>query len=110
WLNLLTRHGAGRQLLDAISVENIYANLVRLARQRGYPRRPSQPPEHFLPTLALAFPGHDERLARITAAYLRIHYGEQPITAGEMDQLRADYAAVTAPPADDEERNDGDNE
>jgi len=108
WLHLLTRHGAGQQLLDAISVENIYANLVRLARRRGYPRRPSQPPERFLPTLTLAFPGHDERLARITAAYLRIHYGEQPITAGELEQLRADYAAITAPPADPGEgRDDG---
>jgi hypothetical protein len=98
WWRLLRRYGPSRRLLDAISVENIYANLVRIARRRGYPRPPAQPPDTFLPTLGLAFPGHDVPLARITAAYLRIHYGEHPLQPGELDQLRADFQTVTAPP------------
>lgn len=40
WLALLGRYGAGSRLLDAVTVENIYANLVRLARRKGFPPEP----------------------------------------------------------------------
>ncbi len=86
--------GLSRQLLAAISVQNIYANLCRLARQRGYPRRPSQPPDDYLPVLARAFAGQEEALARITATYMQVHYGDQPVTAAELVQLRQDYQRV----------------
>lgn len=91
---LVRRFGLGRQLLAAISVQNIYANLCRLARQRGHPRHPAQPPDDYLPVLARAFPGHVEALARITAAYMQVHYGDQPVTAAELAQLRQDYLQV----------------
>lgn len=91
---LVRRFGLSRQLLAAISVQNIYANLCRLARQRGYPRRPAQPPDDYLPVLAQAFPGQDEALARITVAYMRVHYGEQPVAPIELAQLRQDYQQV----------------
>lgn len=97
WFALLARYGLGNQLLAAISVENIYANLVRLARSKGYPRRPAQGPDSYLPTLKQAFPGHDAELSAITAAYLRVRYGELPISAEELEELRAAYAAITAP-------------
>ena len=83
-----------RGLLAAISVENIYANLCRLARLRGYGRRPSQPPDDYLPTLAQAFAGQEAALARITAAYMRVHYGDHPVDAVELAQVREDYRAV----------------
>jgi hypothetical protein len=88
---LVRRFGLSRQLLAAISVQNIYANLCRLARQRGYPRRPSQPPDDYLPVLACAFAGQEEALARITATYMQVHYGDQPVSAAELVQLRQDY-------------------
>ncbi len=91
---LVRRFGVSRQLLAAVSVQNIYANLCRLARQRGYGRRPAQPPDDYLPTLARAFSGQEEALARITAAYMRVHYGEHPVTFAELAQLRADYHRV----------------
>jgi hypothetical protein len=91
---LVRRFGLSRQLLAAISVQNIYANLCRLARQRGYPRRPSQPPDDYLPVLARAFVGQEEALARITATYMQVHYGDQPVTAAELVQLRQDYQRV----------------
>jgi hypothetical protein len=81
-------------LLAAISVQNIYANLCRMARQRGYPRHPAQPPDDYLPILSQAFAGQDEPLARITAAYMWVHYGDQPVTAAELAQLRQDYNRV----------------
>ena len=91
---LVRRFGLSRQLLAAISVQNIYANLCRMARQRGYPRHPAQPPDDYLPVLSQAFAGQGEPLARITAAYMRVHYGDQPVTAAELAQLRQDYNRV----------------
>ena len=83
-----------RQLLAAISVENIYANLCRLARQQGYPRRPSQPPDDYLPVLAQAFDDQKPPLARITASYMRVHYGDYTLTQDELTQIRADYLQI----------------
>jgi len=91
---LVGRFGLTRQLLAAISVQNIYANLCRLARLRGYPRRPAQPPDAYLPVLARVFPDQDEALARITAAYMRVHYGDQPVGLAELAQLRQDYQTI----------------
>ncbi len=96
---LIRRFGLSRQLLAAISVQNIYANLCRLARQRGYPRHPAQPPDGYLSVLAQAFPGQEQALSRITAAYMRVHYGDQPVTASELAQLRHDYYQVRNKPA-----------
>ena len=91
---LIRRFGLGTRLLAAISVQNIYANLGRLARDRGFPRRPAQPPDDYLPVLVRAFGGFEEQLARITAVYMRVHYGEHPVTRAELTQLREDYRTV----------------
>jgi hypothetical protein len=91
---LVRRYGLGRGLLAAVSVQNIYANLCRLARRRGYSRPPAQPPDLYLPTLAQAFPGHEKRLERITIAYMRVHYGERPVTFAELAGLAADYQVI----------------
>ncbi len=91
---LMRRFGMTQQLLAAVSVQNIYANLCRIARHRGYARRLAQPPDDYLPTLQRAFGGQDEALQRITNAYMRVHYGEHPITMAELAQLRADYQRV----------------
>ncbi len=93
-LGLARRFGISRQLLAAISVQNIYANLCRLARRRGRPRRPAQPPDAYLPTLQQVFPGQEGALGRITAAYMRVHYGDQPVTLAELAGLRADFQRV----------------
>ncbi len=91
---LARRFGVNRQLLAAISVQNIYANLCRLAARHGHPRRPAQPPDDYLPMLARAFPGQDAALARITALYMRVEYGERPVSDEEMAQMREDYRAI----------------
>ena len=91
---LVRRFGVGRELLAAISVENIYANVCRIARRRGHPRRMSQPPDTYVPVLAQAFPGQDERLWRITNAYMRVHYGEHAVAVDELAGLRQDYRAL----------------
>ncbi|NIN68261.1 MAG: DUF4129 domain-containing protein [Anaerolineae bacterium] len=91
---LVRRFGFGRQLLAAISVQNMYANLCRLGGQRGYPRHPAQPPDDYLPVLTQAFGGQEDALGRITAAYMRVHYGDQPVSRAELARLRRDYDQV----------------
>jgi hypothetical protein len=95
WFALLSRYGLGSQLLAAISVENIYANLSRLARRKGFPRQPAQGPDRYLPVLMQAFPHHEAELNAITTAYMRVRYAERPITAQELEELRAAYTTIT---------------
>ena len=93
--NLVKRYGLSRQLLAAISVQNIYANLCRIATQRGYPRHRAWPPDDYLLTLKKAFgPEAGEALSRITSAYMRVHYGDKPVGIVELAQLRKDYHLV----------------
>lgn len=97
--DLVRRYGLGRELLDAISVENLYANLSRLARQRGEARQPTEAPDAYLPRLALAFPGQEVGLAVLTEAYMRVYYGEQPVDRAELERLREIYEGIKeAPP------------
>jgi hypothetical protein len=84
----------GRQLLAAISVQNMYANLCRLAGHRGYPRHPAQPPDRYLPLLVEAFGGHHGAISRITMAYMRVHYGDRTVGFRELASLRRDYEEV----------------
>ncbi len=93
---LVQRYGVGSQLLAAISVQNIYANVSRLARRHGFVRRPAQPPDEYLVVLYQAFPGQEPALQRLTAAYMRVHYGDRPISDEELSQLRADYRVLQA--------------
>jgi hypothetical protein len=102
WLNLLRRYGFSRALLAAVSVQNMYANLGRVARRRGYGRRPAQPPDDYLPALEQAFPGNKAPLSRLTAAYMRVHYGDQQIDATELADIEDDYRRVLESPQEDE--------
>ncbi len=93
---LVRRFGLSHSLLAAVSVQNMYANLCRLARQRGYGRHPAQPPDDYLPVLAQAFGGQEEALARITSAYMQVHYGDLPVSGAQLARLREDYERARA--------------
>jgi hypothetical protein len=93
--NLVKRYGLSRQLLAAVSVQNIYTNLCRIANRRGYPRHRAWPPDDYLPTLTKAFgPQAEKALYRITLAYMRVHYGDKPVGVAELAQLQRDYHLV----------------
>jgi hypothetical protein len=98
WTRLLRRYGVSQHLLAAVSVQNIYANLCRLARRRGHPRPPSHPPDVYLAQLIAAFEGHEKALACITEAYMRVHYGDRPVTFEELGALREAYRAILHSP------------
>jgi hypothetical protein len=86
--------GLNQELMAAISVQNIYANLVRLATKRGYPREKHRPPDLYLKDLVAAFGGHAEPLRRITDAYMCVHYGDRSLTRGELKQVQTDYRLI----------------
>jgi len=90
--------GIGRRLYAAVSVRHIYANVVRLAERRGFPRSPAQTPNEFLPELQRAFPACDSDLSNITEAYVRVHYGEAPSSLQELEALRSCWRRVLAAP------------
>jgi hypothetical protein len=93
-LALARQIGIGQQLLAATSVRNIYANLTRMATQRGYPRQKHQPPDRYVDDMARAFVGFEQPLQRITAAYMRVHYGDHPIERAELEQIQSDYREI----------------
>jgi hypothetical protein len=85
---LLSRLGPGSQFLAAVSIRRIYANLVRLATEAGYPRPRAQTPYEYLPMLHKALPGSIEEVAIITEAYVNAHYGQVPDTREELQHIR----------------------
>jgi hypothetical protein len=98
---LLGQFGLGSNLLAAISVRNIYANMTRLARQRGYPRDKALTAYEYLPDLRLAFPQAEQEAQAITEAYVAVHYGELPASREEMDALRAAFGRLKSSPTAD---------
>jgi hypothetical protein len=85
---LVDRFGLSSRLLAAVSVRRIYANLLRLARDAGYPRAASQTPYEYLSTLYQALPGSEGDVQVITEAYVNAHYGQVPDTREELQRIR----------------------
>jgi hypothetical protein len=86
----------GIQFLSAISIRRIYANLVRLATEQGYPRALAQTPYEYLVTLRQALPGSEAETALITNAYVNAHYGKLPDSLDELRQIRDAWYRVRA--------------
>lgn len=84
----------GLSLLSALSIRRIYANLVRLASQNGYPRPDATTPFEYLRLLYEAFPGSDGELQAITQAYVNAHYGMLPDTRAELQRIRDAWRRV----------------
>ena len=71
------------------SIRKIYASMVDLAQEAGYPRDPAETPYEYRDTLYTAFPGAGEAVDAVTEAYVRTHYGEVPDTREEMNEIVA---------------------
>ena len=91
---LMGRFGLGKRFYAAISIRHIYGNVQRLAGQRGHPRHQAQTPNDYLPTLIALFPGQEEALTHITAAYNAFEYGHVSTDPEELERLRNDWLAV----------------
>jgi hypothetical protein len=89
----LSRSLLGR-FFAAMTIRRIYAHLGALAAERGYPRFSSQTPYEYLPTLERAFPDSREEVARITEAYVAVHYAEAPERPADLEAIQAAWDRV----------------
>jgi hypothetical protein len=87
--NLGRRDARGRR--SAASIRKMYASVVDLAAEAGYPRDLSETPYEHRVILYQAFPGGETAVDAITEAYVRVHYGEVPDSREAMAQLRQYY-------------------
>lgn len=91
--NLAGRFGAGG-LFTALTIRRVYAQTVRLAASRGYPRPAARTPYEHLVTLQQAIPGCEAELTHITEAYVGVHYGELPEQPDALAEIRAAFERV----------------
>ena len=77
------------QFLVARTIRRIYAHLMALAAELGHPRADCETPYEYQPTLAEVFPEHGDAVARITRAYVAVHYGEVVERPEELEAIRA---------------------
>lgn len=71
----------------AASIRRIYRQMVYAATAAGHPRQPTTTPYEFLAELQAVWPMGQEEVALITAAYVRVRYGEVPETTAELDEI-----------------------
>ena len=81
-------------LFAALTIRRIYAQTVRLAMSRGYPRPAARTPYEHLATLGQAFPGCESELLQLTEAYVGVHYGELPEHADALAEIRAAFERI----------------
>jgi len=93
-LRALAGQLGGRHRRSAASIRKMYASMVDLASEAGYPRRPAQTPYEHRGALHQAFPGGQDAVDAITEAYVRVHYGQVPGTQAEMDRLLESWERV----------------
>jgi hypothetical protein len=84
----------GLRYFYGLSVRRIYANVGRLAAQKGYPRALHQTPNEYLEQLSLAFPDRSADVRVITQAYVQAHYGAVPDSRDEVERLRAAWLRI----------------
>ena len=93
-LRALAGQLGGRHRRSAASIRKMYASMVDLASEAGYPRRPAQTPYEYSDTLHRAFPGGQDAVDAITEAYVCVHYGQVPGTQAEMDRILAFWERI----------------
>ncbi len=85
---LLGRLGLLRDWQTAASIRRIYRKMLHAAEANGYPRLDAETPYEFLKTLARVWPENHQETLLITAAYVKIRYGELPETEQELLEIK----------------------
>jgi len=82
------------RVVAAARVRQIYSELCDLCARLGKPRRLSQTPIEFLPTMANLFPDNQIGLEQITSAYLQVRYGLYPENEVEIKLVEDAWAEI----------------
>ncbi len=80
----MMRLRTARRMLAAARIRRVYALLMELSASLNNPRPAARTPLEFLPSLENLFPTLKDELGVITAAYLRVRYGELPESRDEI--------------------------
>lgn len=88
------RHLGPGPRYSARTIRQIYASLLAYAGELGHPRDDAETPSEYLPTLEQIFPKTEAEVGLITAAYVRVHYGQVPETAQDLGRVRASWNRV----------------
>ena len=92
--NYLTGRPFGVDESDMATIRRIYANLTRLAAERGFPRREAETPYEFMGELREAFPAAVPEERAITEAYVKVHYGEHSPSSAELAKVREAWKII----------------
>ncbi len=90
------RYGVTPTFLAALSVHNIYINVLRLSAQVGYARQQSETPYEHCERLVRAYPTIAEDLKSIVDAFVVAHYGNLVINSDRLDALRQAWERIHA--------------
>ena len=93
---LLRLYGPRSEFLAALSVHNIYVNLLRLAARHGIPRRKAETPYEHLTRFTARFPTIGQDARAITDAFVAAHYGELNVDAEALENLREAWERIRA--------------
>ena len=91
---LLRLYGPRSEFLAALSVHNIYVNLLRLTAQKGVLRRKAETPYEHLSRLTARFPVIAQDARAITDAFVAAHYGELAVDAEDLARLRQAWERI----------------
>lgn len=81
-----------------LSVRALYRRLLEWAAGRGLPRKQSQTPLEYLEVLCQKFPREDRELAFITDVYLRVRYGQRPVSDAEVEAVGQAWQKIVLSP------------
>jgi len=84
-----------RRAIIAARIRRIYAQLLDLCAELGYPRPVSKTPLEFLPDMGELFIALIPQLDLITQTYVHVRYGEVPETSGEVEAIEAAWMQIS---------------
>ena len=80
----------------AARIRQIYQQLMAVCQDLGVSKAEAATPLEFLPKMVKIFPGHEAELERITAAYIKVRYGEFPEDLTELQALETAWQTLQA--------------
>jgi hypothetical protein len=95
--NLFTKRRlltASDRLKAASRIRAIYAELLKLAEEAGYPRAASLTPLEYQTVLEKAFWRCPIEVQKITSGYNRVRYGQLPETEEELSAYESDWLSI----------------
>nr|WP_290668626.1 DUF4129 domain-containing protein [Ardenticatena sp.] len=76
------------------TVRDLYANLLILGEEMGYPRHPEQTPLEYWAQLRIIWPSLDKAIWNLTNTYIQTRYGHEPVDEETLDDLRNTWKTI----------------